>query len=86
MTKRQNNAAVVDVCTKRLTALKAYAGQKGTIAVNGKEIKVCDVIEVYQDCLDSRAQLNTKRTEVKAAMAARANSESARRVAPDWRR
>jgi hypothetical protein len=78
MSKRQNNAAVVDVCTTRLTALKAYAGQKGTIAVNGKEMKVSDVIALYQDCLDSRAQLSTKRTEVKAAMAARANAESAR--------
>ena len=78
MAKRQNNAAVVDVCTKRLTALKAYAGQKGTIAVNGKEMKISKVIALYQDCLDSRAQLSTKRTEVKAAMAARANAESAR--------
>ena len=78
MSRRQNNASVVDVCTKRLTALKTYAGQKGTIAVNGKEMKISDVIAVYQDCLDARAQLSTKRAEVKVAMATRANAESAR--------
>ncbi len=78
MSKRQNNAAVVDVCTKRLQALKTYAGQKGTILVNGTEMKISAVAGVYQDCLDARAQLNTKRTEVKAAIDARANAESAR--------
>ena len=75
---RMNNASVVDVCTKRLTALKTYAGQKGTISVNGKEMKISAVTAIYQDCLDARAQLNTKRSEVKTALAARADAESAR--------
>jgi hypothetical protein len=46
--------------------------------VNGKEMKISTVIGIYQNCLDARAELNTKRTEVKAAMAARANAETAR--------
>jgi hypothetical protein len=78
MSRKQNNAAVVDVCTKRLQTLKTYAGQKGTIFVNGKEMKISDVVRIYQDCLDTRTQLNTKRSEVKVALAARANAELAR--------
>jgi hypothetical protein len=78
MSKKQNNAGVVDVCTRRLQGLKTYAGQKGTILVNGREMKISDVAGIYQDSIDTRAQLNTKRWEVKAAMDARANAEVAR--------
>jgi hypothetical protein len=78
MSKKKSNAAVVDVCTQRLQGLKTFAGQKGTIAVNGKEMKISTVMGIYQDCLDTRAQLKTKRSEVKVALAARANAEVAR--------
>jgi hypothetical protein len=81
MSTKPNNASVIDVCTKRLQALKTYAGQKGTIPVNGKEMKISDVVGIYQDCLDSRAQLSSKRSEVKTALAARENAESARAIA-----
>jgi hypothetical protein len=73
----------VDACTKRLTALKEHVGSsKGTIAMNGEDLKVSDVVAIYQDCLDSRTELTKSRTQVKAAMAAKAKAEQAR-VAAD---
>ena len=77
----QNNAAVVDVCTQRLNALKAYADVKAPIAINGKKHKASQVVAIYQSCLDSRAALATKRAETKAAMAVRSSAESARQQA-----
>jgi hypothetical protein len=85
MSTKPNNAAVVDTCTKRLNALKEYAGNgknKGTIGMNGEDRKVSDVIAIYQGCLDSRAALAKSRTQVKTALAAKTNAEQAR-VAAD---
>jgi hypothetical protein len=81
MSNQPNNATVVDSCTKRLQALKTYVDAKAQIAINGKKHKLADVVAMYQGCLNSRADLATKRSEVKAAMASRASSEQVRRVA-----
>ena len=77
-----NNATVVDACTKRLKALEEHVGNKGTIAMNGEDLKVSDVQAIYQGCLDSRAALHKSRTQVKTALAAKASAEQAR-VAAD---
>jgi hypothetical protein len=83
MSTKPSNATVVDTCTKRLNALKEYAGSiKGTIGMNGEDLKVSDVIAIYQGCLDSRAALAKSRTQVKAALATKTSAESAR-VAAD---
>src|SRR5580704_3822328 len=76
-----NNAVVIDTCTQRLNALKAYVHPKAEIAINGVVHKTADVIKIYQACLDNRAALNTKRAEVKAALVDRATTESQRREA-----
>jgi len=81
MSNRQNNATVVDVCTKRLNALKSYVDGKAQIAVDGAKQKASQVVAVYQSCLDSRAALATKRAEVKAAMATRSSADQARQRA-----
>jgi hypothetical protein len=77
----QNNAAVVDSCTKRLNALTAYVDAKAQIAIGGKKLKASQVVAIYQSCLDSRAALATKRAETKAAMATRSSAETARKSA-----
>jgi hypothetical protein len=77
----QNNAAVVDTCTKRLNALSAHVDAKAQIAIDGTKLKASQVIGIYQSCLDSRAALATKRAETKAAMATRSSAETARRRA-----
>jgi len=81
MSNSQDNATVVDVCTKRLNALKSYVDGKAQINVGGKKQKASQVVAIYQSCLDSRAALATKRAEVKAAMATRTSAEQARRSA-----
>jgi hypothetical protein len=79
MSLKPNNAAVVDTCTRRLNALKEHAGSiKGTIPMNGDDLKVSDVLAIYQGCLDSRAALEKSRTQVKAALATKASAEKAR--------
>jgi Zn-dependent metalloprotease len=79
MSTQLNNAAVVDTCTKRLTALKEHVGNsKGTIPMNGEDLKVNDVIAIYQGCLDSRTALAKARTQVKAALATKTSAEQAR--------
>jgi hypothetical protein len=80
-TSSQNNATVVDSCTKRLQALSAYVDAKAQISIDGTKLKASQVIAIYQSCLDSRAALATKRAETKAAMATRASAEAARRRA-----
>src|ERR1700722_20276229 len=77
----QNNAAVVDSCTKRLNALSAYVDAKAQIGIDGKKLKASQVVAIYQSCLDSRAALATKRAETKAAMATRSSAETARQSA-----
>jgi hypothetical protein len=79
---RQNSATVVDSCSKRLAALKQYVStSKATIAINGETYKVSDVIAMYQECLDTRATLNTQRAQVKATMASRSAAETQRQAA-----
>jgi hypothetical protein len=79
---RPNNAAVVDTCTQRLNALKQYVtNSKAMVPINGAQTKVSDLIETYQDCLDTRATLNTQRAQVKETLASRTTAESKRRAA-----
>jgi len=78
MSTQPNNATVVDTCTKRLNALKEYAGNKGTIPMNGQDLKISDVLAIYQGCLDSRAALAKSRTQVKASLATKTSAEQAR--------
>jgi hypothetical protein len=82
MSIRPNNATVIDTCNKRLNALQEHVGNgkgtKGTIPMNGEDLKVSDVIAIYQGCLDSRAALAKSRTQVKAALATKTNAEQAR--------
>ena len=78
MSNSQNNATVVDACTKRLNALKSYVDGKAQIAINGTVHKPAAVVAIYQGCLDARAALATKRAETKAALAAQESAEEAR--------
>ena len=82
MSIKPNNATVVDACTKRLNALKEYGGNKGTIPMNGEDLKVSDVIAIYQGCLDTRTELAKSRAQVKSNLAAKTKAEQAR-VAAD---
>lgn len=76
--KKLNHAVIVDVCSKRLAALKAYVTPKTEIPVNGAPQKLAHVIAVYQQCLDTRAVLAAKRAEVAAALIEMESADAAR--------
>src|SRR6202034_3597553 len=79
---KPNQAEVVDTCTKRLKALKAnVSSAKAVIAINGVLTKASDVIAIYQDCLDTRATLDTQRADVQAPLVTVAAAEARRREA-----
>jgi hypothetical protein len=81
-TSKPNNATVIDKATQRLTALKKYVtSAKTEIPIDGVAQKVSQVIAIYQNCLDTRAALSTKRAETKAAMGERTDAEASRRAA-----
>jgi hypothetical protein len=83
MSTRPSNATVVDTCAKRINALEEQVGNsKGTIAMNGEDLKVSDVIAIYQGCLDTRTELAKSRAQVKSNLAAKTKAEQAR-VAAD---
>jgi hypothetical protein len=81
MPGRPNNATVVDACTQRLRALASYVDGKATIAINGRKLALAEVRAIFEESLDSRAELARQRAVVKAAMARRAKAEAARREA-----
>jgi hypothetical protein len=81
MPGRPNNATVVDACTQRLRALTSYVDGKATIAINGRKLALEEVLAIFEESLDSRAELARQRAAVKVAMARRATAEAARREA-----
>jgi hypothetical protein len=78
MPGRPNNTHVVDACTRRLRALASYAGGASAIAINGRKLTVAEVAAIYEECLDSRADLAKLRAIAQAAMNRRATAEAAR--------
>jgi hypothetical protein len=78
--KRINLAVLADTCNKRLLALKANVSLKAEIGIEGETHKVSDIIQIYQECLDTRASVEKKRADVKAALVVSANAEAARRA------
>jgi hypothetical protein len=82
MTIKVSRATAVDLSTKRLTALRAYVKTgKTEIGIGGVNYKLPQVIAVYQDAIDSRQAVDTKRAEMTAAMTARAAAETKRHAA-----
>jgi hypothetical protein len=77
-----SNAAVIDVATQRINALKAYLPDSTEILSNGATATFAEVLAAYTASLDTRATVATKRSELKEALAARSNAER-NRVAMD---
>jgi hypothetical protein len=78
MPGRPNNTTVVDASVRRLRALASYADDKTKIAINGRKLALVEVLAIYQESLDSRADLARQRAATKAAMGRRATAEAAR--------
>jgi hypothetical protein len=83
MSKYQpNTTEQTDMCTTRLKALSSYvdASSSETIAVNGKAYTPSQIVAMYQECLDTRAKLDTQRAQVRATQRARDVAEVQRRA------
>ena len=79
--KQPNNAVVVDMCAKRLHAMKTHVQGNPPIAIEGRPETAAGVAAIYQRSLDARAALVTKRAELEVALAERDAAEVARRQA-----
>jgi len=78
MPGRPNNTTVIDASIRRLRALESYVDDNTKIALNGRKLALAEVLAIYQESLDSRADLARQRAAAKAAMERRATAEAAR--------
>jgi hypothetical protein len=79
MSARPTNASIIALATMRLAGMKKYlTNNKTEIPVAGQILKPSDVTGVFQNSLDTRAAVTTKKAELKAARAERDKAEAAR--------
>jgi hypothetical protein len=84
MGTRIANSTVVTNNTQRIAAIKKYVtNSKTEIPIGGAVLKPSDVIAVFQDNLDSRADVTATQASYKEALASRAISEQKRVVTED---
>jgi hypothetical protein len=75
MSINQNNAKVVSTCGQRLLALKKYAKAKTAMTVSGEQMKLADLIAIYQAAIDTRAALVPQRAAYEKALSDRDSAE-----------
>ena len=80
--KKNTSASVVQACTSRVNALNKYLTSKDLIYVQGEQVKATDLVDVYQDALDTRAGAVTAKGAYKTALDAR-NTAEAKRLSTD---
>jgi hypothetical protein len=81
MASKITNANVIDICTTRVSGIKKYiTNSKTEIPVAGKMLKTPQVSAVFQNSIDTRGAVATKRAELKAAQKARDEAEAERVV------
>ena len=84
MASKLTNAIVIDMCTTRVNGIKKYIpNSKTQIPVAGKMLKTPEVSAVFQNSLDTRGMVTTKRAELKAAQKARDEAEVVRVTTDD---
>jgi len=84
MASKLTNAIVVDMSTTRVAAIKKYlTNTKTEIPVAGEVLKPAAVAAVFQNSVDTRGAVTTKRAELKAAQKSRDDAEVARVAADD---
>jgi hypothetical protein len=80
MSTRENNAKIVSTCGQRLAALNKHMKAKTAMTVSGKQMKLADLVSVYQAAVDTRAALVPQRAAFDEAIAARDSAEASRRA------
>ena len=74
----QNNANVVSTCNQRILALDKYVKASTRVAIDGEQMKLSEVVAVYQASLDTRSAVMTNRTVYEKSLDARDSAEVAR--------
>jgi hypothetical protein len=77
----QNNAKIVSTCNQRITGLTKLVKTKTLIPINGEQLKLADLIGIYQAAIDTRSALVTSRAALEQDLAARDSAEVTRRAA-----
>jgi hypothetical protein len=75
-----NQKTVLGTCTQRQLALNKHGKAKTPMSINGEQLKLADVIGIYQASLDILAEVSTKRAELETALTNRATIEAKRRA------
>ena len=78
MTRRPNNATVVEACARRIRSLDSYVDGGAQIAINGRKYAHADVRAIYQRCLDAREAAARLRAQLLEAIATIAETETQR--------
>ena len=80
MSTTEKNAKIVSSCGQRLTALKKHVKAKAAMKVSGKQMKLANLIAIYQAAVDTRAALIPQRAAYDKALAARDGAEVSRKA------
>ena len=76
----ENNDKVVSLSGQRLNALKKFMKAKAAMTVSGQQMKLADLVAIYQAAIDTRAALVPQRAAFDKALAARDSAEVSRRA------
>jgi hypothetical protein len=80
MSIKPNNATVVSTCNQRITALTKLVAAKTPMKINRQQMKLSDVVGVYQACIDTRSELVSQRAAYNKALVDRNNAEVTRQA------
>jgi len=78
MSTIQNNAKIVTTVGQRIAALNKHVTAKTVLNINGKPMKLSDVLAVYQASLDTRSALVVQRAALEKSLDARDAAETTR--------
>ena len=76
----RNRAKIVSMCNQRLIALNKFVKTKTAMTVSGKQMKLADLVAIYQASIDTRAALIPQRAAFNKALAARNSAEVTRQA------
>lgn len=80
---KSDNATMISSASQRVSALRKHLASRDEVFVDGKSFKASVLIAIFQNTIDTRGEVVTTRGKYKAALAARATSESQRLAVDD---
>ena len=75
-----NNAKAIELCNTRLGAMKKLVSPSTQMVIDGVPMAPADVIKVFQQCLDTRVEVDSTFNEYEAALTDRRAADAKRRT------